>query len=829
LEREDPGKTEDEPVRTPEEDDGKSPAERLFDGAREGNIELVESLLNKGMGIAGRDDDGMTVLHHAAANNHLELAKILIPRIKARNVAWLNLEDAALESPLDKAIVHEHVDMCVLLAKEGARSSKNLPLPSPSLVASASFAREPRTLAQQPAQQQQLHREATSHSSASSLSHVTASRSTGDVAAAPSDSEGSSLSDGEKSTGNPTQNLEEVEKLVQELGEFRQTPSTHVTPEMKNAAKRKSYRLSQLLSAAQLAQHGIPTETGSSNLSGERSPRRYTSALLPTQRPQTLAVSEPARVRFGTVAVRSSLSESQRPAVASSISTSAVNPLTQSAAVSSSGYATHSPKTRVAQRRQQVQSMIGDSPFSFGGGMRHSQSAADVSRRTRPLSSIQSASSSSVTDLPSQPQGRQPQRTTSAAALQEISTLAPTDGRPSLILSDLADSIITLLAVCSTGTSSSIIDEVTLIQQITSFPVETVLNISVSPSSPTSPMPSDLFIQLHSYASSICAKPTEVRRFVPPLTAAVWGLLASVQPVTVATMSSRIQELSQTCKKLLSPSLSKAEWHHAGNVAYYIAIQSGFDCIKWLLRHESSNLLIHAANSSFLLHQVAKGVVLGGERLRRNPDDPVMRATASNITKALIEHLSVLKDGVSGELRRTPPSNKRSVIHEVSKKLHTATRMLALSVTSKHLKTLLDVAKTLANELLRTHTALRTLQETQQVPASQFQNAISTILSSCNVICRTVTPSLLSTVQQLIDAESSEVKQTMLSSLLQNIRFLVVVLKMLSATIYLKEPWPLETAFHFLVLSLSNLGVSFDALLYAIIHREDPCYFWRPC
>jgi hypothetical protein len=55
----------------------------------------------------------------------------------------------------------------------------------------------------------------------------------------------------------------------------------------------------------------------------------------------------------------------------------------------------------------------------------------------------------------------------------------------------------------------------------------------------------------------------------------------------------------------------------------------------------------------------------------------------------------------------------------------------------------------------------------------------------------------------------------------------MVVLKMLSATIFLKEPWPLDTSFHFLVLTLSNLGISFSALLYAIIGRENSWYFWR--
>jgi hypothetical protein len=64
-----------------------------------------------------------------------------------------------------------------------------------------------------------------------------------------------------------------------------------------------------------------------------------------------------------------------------------------------------------------------------------------------------------------------------------------------------------------------------------------------------------------------------------------------------------------------------------------LTLQLGFDCIKWLLSNETSILLVHAANSSFLLHEVAKGVVLGGERLRRNPDDSVMKATASSITK----------------------------------------------------------------------------------------------------------------------------------------------------------------------------------------------------
>jgi hypothetical protein len=52
------------------------------------------------------------------------------------------------------------------------------------------------------------------------------------------------------------------------------------------------------------------------------------------------------------------------------------------------------------------------------------------------------------------------------------------------------------------------------------------------------------------------------------------GLLTAV----LVVLCVRVHGLS-VGKKLLSPSLSKSEWYHAGNVAYFIALQVRYSAV----------------------------------------------------------------------------------------------------------------------------------------------------------------------------------------------------------------------------------------------------------
>ncbi|WP_341817238.1 ankyrin repeat domain-containing protein [Wolbachia endosymbiont (group A) of Agelastica alni] len=94
----------------------------LHYAAREGKLELIKFLLNKGFSIEARDKDDSTPLHYAARKGQLEAAKLLLDE-----GASIEAENKDGKTPLDIAIDQKH-DNTVKYFKEFKEGRKEQPV-----------------------------------------------------------------------------------------------------------------------------------------------------------------------------------------------------------------------------------------------------------------------------------------------------------------------------------------------------------------------------------------------------------------------------------------------------------------------------------------------------------------------------------------------------------------------------------------------------------------------------------------------------------------------------------------------------------------------------
>ena len=106
---------------------------------REGNIKIVEALLEKGATIDARNREQQTPLHYACFFGHLEVAMALID-----NGAAIDARDDDGNTPLHLAINHNRVHVAIALIERGAQINiKNSSLITPLHLASNTIEESP--------------------------------------------------------------------------------------------------------------------------------------------------------------------------------------------------------------------------------------------------------------------------------------------------------------------------------------------------------------------------------------------------------------------------------------------------------------------------------------------------------------------------------------------------------------------------------------------------------------------------------------------------------------------------------------------------------------
>jgi ankyrin repeat protein len=87
----------------------------LFDAARQGNLNQMQGLLDRGIDVDGRDQGGLTALLYAAHAGHPEVVTLLLER-----GADINVKGVAGDTPLMKAARKGHAECVTLLLGKGS-------------------------------------------------------------------------------------------------------------------------------------------------------------------------------------------------------------------------------------------------------------------------------------------------------------------------------------------------------------------------------------------------------------------------------------------------------------------------------------------------------------------------------------------------------------------------------------------------------------------------------------------------------------------------------------------------------------------------------------
>jgi len=96
-------------------------ADPIHDAARTGNLNAVQTELDKGVDVNARDNDGWPPLHRAAWNAHKDVVELLIA-----NGVEVNAKNEHGHRPLDAANATNHPKTTDLLRKHGAKTAEEL-------------------------------------------------------------------------------------------------------------------------------------------------------------------------------------------------------------------------------------------------------------------------------------------------------------------------------------------------------------------------------------------------------------------------------------------------------------------------------------------------------------------------------------------------------------------------------------------------------------------------------------------------------------------------------------------------------------------------------
>jgi ankyrin repeat protein len=92
-----------------------SGADSIYVSAETGDVAALRDALGRGFDVNKPDDEGMTLLHHAAIGNQVEVVEMLINDYSARP----GLSDSQGRTPLDVADEMGNDDVAITLEMEG--------------------------------------------------------------------------------------------------------------------------------------------------------------------------------------------------------------------------------------------------------------------------------------------------------------------------------------------------------------------------------------------------------------------------------------------------------------------------------------------------------------------------------------------------------------------------------------------------------------------------------------------------------------------------------------------------------------------------------------
>ncbi len=97
--------------------DDMSPQEQFFEAAKNGDYEIVESLMFEGVDVNAKDSDGWTALMYAAQHGHLMIVNLLLNNyadISLKNNEDNTAEDLASNHEVQDALISHYINEDIL-------------------------------------------------------------------------------------------------------------------------------------------------------------------------------------------------------------------------------------------------------------------------------------------------------------------------------------------------------------------------------------------------------------------------------------------------------------------------------------------------------------------------------------------------------------------------------------------------------------------------------------------------------------------------------------------------------------------------------------------
>ena len=100
--------------------------EQFFQAAKNGNYEIIKSLMFEGVDVNAKDSDGWTALMYAAQQGHVEIVNLLLnngAEIFHRNNKYKTAEDLASNDKVKNALTSHYINEDILLIDQDGPES----------------------------------------------------------------------------------------------------------------------------------------------------------------------------------------------------------------------------------------------------------------------------------------------------------------------------------------------------------------------------------------------------------------------------------------------------------------------------------------------------------------------------------------------------------------------------------------------------------------------------------------------------------------------------------------------------------------------------------